>query len=101
MAFFIKHQTGLLSNVGLPSQFIIPEKKKGIGIDGMLMPPSSLSISLFLSAFAGSFEVTVTPVSLPPFESRRGLSNTTQRLSLPTLSTSHRGIFSKAHPFLC
>ena len=41
------------------------------------------SISLFLSAFAGSFEVTVTSVSLPPFVSRRGLSNTNQRLSKP------------------
>ena len=30
----------------------------------------------------GSFEVTVTSVSLPPFVSRRGLSNTNQRLSL-------------------
>ena len=40
------------------------------------------SISLFLSAFAGSFEVTVTSVSLPPFVSRRGLSNTNQSLSL-------------------
>ena len=29
----------------------------------------------------GSFEVTVTSVSLPPFVSRRGLSNTNQRLS--------------------
>ena len=37
---------------------------------------------LFLSAFACSFEVTVTSVSLPPFVSRRGLSNTNQRLSL-------------------
>ena len=34
-----------------------------------------------LSAFACSFEVTVTSVSLPPFVSRRGLSNTNQRLS--------------------
>ena len=33
-----------------------------------------------LSAFACSFEVTVTSVSLPPFVSRRGLSNTNQRL---------------------
>ena len=30
---------------------------------------------------AGSFEVTVTSVSLPPLVSRRGLSHTTQRLS--------------------
>ena len=37
-----------------------------------------------LSAFACSFEVTVTSVSLPPFVSRRGLSNTNQRLSLST-----------------
>ena len=29
----------------------------------------------------GRFEVTVTSVSLPPFVSRRGLSNTNQRLS--------------------
>ena len=47
-----------------------------------LMPlPWALVISLFLSAFACSFEVTVTSVSLPPFVSRRGLSNTNQRLS--------------------
>ena len=37
-----------------------------------------------LSAFACSFEVTVTSVSLPPFVSRRGLSNTNQRLSQVT-----------------
>ena len=34
-----------------------------------------------LSAFACCSEVTVTSVSLPPFESRRGLSTTNQRLS--------------------
>ena len=39
-----------------------------------------------LSAFACSFEVTVTSVSLPPFVSRRGLSNTNQRLS-PSITT--------------
>ena len=33
------------------------------------------------TAFACSFEVTVTTVSLPPFVSRRGPSNTNQRLS--------------------
>ena len=48
------------------------------------------SISLFLSAFACSFEViTVTSVSLPPFVSRRGLSNTNQRLSLLNPPFSH------------
>ena len=35
-----------------------------------------------LSALACCSEVTVTSVSLPPFVSRRGLSNTNQRLSL-------------------
>ena len=63
------------------------------GTEPLTAPPkdaafSSLScifsISLFLSAFAGSFEVTVTSVSLPPFVSRRGLSNTNQRLSQVT-----------------
>ena len=37
----------------------------------------------------GSFEVTVTSVSLPPFVSRRGLSNTNQRLS-HTLALTHK-----------
>ena len=35
------------------------------------------------SRLACSFEVTVTSVSLPPLMSRRGLSNTNQRLSRP------------------
>ena len=35
-----------------------------------------------LSALACCSEVTVTSISLPPFVSRRGLSNTNQRLSL-------------------
>ena len=42
---------------------------------------SFLSPCFFLYLL-GSFEVTVTSVSLPPFVSRRGLSNTNQRLSL-------------------
>ena len=41
------------------------------------------------STFAGSFEVTVASVSLPPFVSRRGLSNTNQRLSLLNPPFSH------------
>ena len=44
-------------------------------------------ITLCARLHSGSFEVTVTSVSLPPFVSRRGLSNTNQRLSL-TLSFS-------------
>ena len=36
----------------------------------------------FFLCLPGSFEVTVTSVSLPPFVSRRGLSNTNQRLSI-------------------
>ena len=35
-----------------------------------------------LSALAYCSEVTVTSISLPPFVSRRGLSNTNQRLPL-------------------
>ena len=51
------------------------------------MRPSLLfSVSFLFPCFflylLGSFEVTVTSVSLPPFVSRRGLSNTIQRLSL-------------------
>ena len=62
-----------------------------------LMPlPWALVISLFLSAFACSFEVTVTSVSLPPFVSRRGLSNTNQRLSLNNFSPGRVRLPSKA-----
>ena len=51
------------------------------------MRPSLLFSVCFLSPcfflyLLGSFEVTVTSVSLPAFVSRRGLSNTNQRLSL-------------------
>ena len=40
-----------------------------------------LAAPCFFLYLLGSFEVTVTSVSLPPFVSRRGLSNTNQRLS--------------------
>ena len=43
-----------------------------------------------LSALASCSEVTVTSVSLPPFVSRRGLSNTNQRLSLLKRETDQR-----------
>ena len=43
-----------------------------------------------LSALACCSEVTVTSVSLPPFVSRRGLSNTNQRLSLLKRETDQR-----------
>ena len=46
----------------------------------LLFSVSFLSPCFFLYLL-GSFEVTVTSVSLPPFVSRRGLSNTNQRLS--------------------
>ena len=49
----------------------------------LLFSVSFLSPCFFLYLL-GSFEVTVTSVSLPPFVSRRGLSNTNQRLSHPT-----------------
>ena len=67
-----------------------PPLSSSSGTEPLTAPPedaafSSLfclfSISSFLSAFACSFEVTVTSVSLLPFVSRRGLSNTNQRLS--------------------
>ena len=62
------------------------------------MRPSLLfSVSFLSSCFflylLGSFEVTVTSVSLPPFVSRRGLSNTNQRLS----SSSARLMQSSCH----
>ena len=47
----------------------------------LLFSVSFLSPCFFLYLL-GSFEVTVTSVSLPPFVSRRGLSNTNHRLSL-------------------
>ena len=45
-----------------------------------------------LAPAACSFEVTVTSVSLPPFVSRRGLSNTNQRLS-------HQALKLRSLPF--
>ena len=50
-------------------------------LPSLLFSVSFLSPCFFLYLL-GSFEVTVTSVSLPPFVSRRGLSNTNQRLSL-------------------
>ena len=49
-------------------------------LPSLLFSVSFLSPCFFLYLL-GSFEVTVTSVSLPPFVSRRGLSNTNQRLS--------------------
>ena len=37
-------------------------------------------VIIIIIIIISSFEVTVTSVSLPPFVSRRGLSNTNQRL---------------------
>ena len=62
---------------------------------------SFLSPCFFLYLL-GCFEVTVTSVSLPPFVSRRGLSNTNQRLSrggrgmstVPFLLSSSPAIFA-------
>ena len=48
---------------------------------GLLFSFLSLFYLFVSSAFACSFEVTVTSVSLPPFVSHRGLFNTNQRLS--------------------
>ena len=50
-------------------------------LPSLLFSVSFLSPCFFLYLL-GSFEVTVTSVSLPPFVSRRGLSNSNQRLSL-------------------
>ena len=56
---------------------------------------SSAALYLFaLSACACRFEVTVTSVSHPPFISRRGLSNTNQRLS-PSVSVASRSFSYK------
>ena len=55
---------------------------------GLLFSFLSLFYLSVLSAFACSFEVTVTSVSLPPFVSRRGLSNTNQRLSPVNIITT-------------
>ena len=60
----------------------------------LLFSVSFLSPCFFLYLL-GSFEVTVTSVSLPPFVSRRGLSNTNQRLS-----QRQSAVPSRAHPCL-
>ena len=63
---------------------MVPESLTAPPKDAALLSFLFLFYLSVLSAFACSFEVTVTSVSLPPFVSRRGLSNTNQRLSAHT-----------------
>ena len=59
-------------------------------LDGRMFLPRFVPPANPPSPPPGFPEVTVTSVSLPPFVSRRGLSNTNQRLSLLKRETDQR-----------
>ena len=66
-------------------------------LPSLLFSVSFLSPCFFLYLL-GSFEVTVTSVSLPPFVSRRGLSNTNQRLSQAKTNQRLSQVQSESEP---